>query len=148
MRQHHIYWHCQLFCKILRQVVKILPSHFTVTCYPYKKVHVITKSDGKILTTCHPFCHPRQNSPATAVWSLALFSCAAFKYGSCNVTDYNHSGASSKGVPGSECRTGPRLVGCRQRVKKKKRTSSKILPSDAHLSTNNNASSIIYYMVL
>ena len=43
-------------CKILRQEVRILPSHFTVTCYPYKEVHVTAKCDGKILTTCHLFC--------------------------------------------------------------------------------------------
>ena len=45
-------------CKILRQDVRILPSHFTVTCYPYKGVHVTAKCDGKILTTCHLFCTP------------------------------------------------------------------------------------------
>ena len=37
---------------------KMLPSHFTVTCYPYKEVHVTAKCDGKILTTCHLFCTP------------------------------------------------------------------------------------------
>ena len=40
-----------LFCrgvKILWQVVKILPSVFTVTCYPCKEFHVTGKGDGKI----------------------------------------------------------------------------------------------------
>ena len=39
-------------CKILQQDVRILPSHFTVTCYPYKEVHVTAKS----------ILHPRQNT--------------------------------------------------------------------------------------
>ena len=45
-------------CKILRQDVRILPSHFMVTCYPYKEVHVTAQCDGKILITCHLFCTP------------------------------------------------------------------------------------------
>ena len=45
-------------CKILQQDVRILPSHFIVTCYPYKEVHVTAKCDGKILTTCLLFCTP------------------------------------------------------------------------------------------
>ena len=64
---HQIYQICVFFtavaelfcrgCKILRQVVRILPSHFLVTCYPYKEVHVTAKCDGKI-PTCHPLCTP------------------------------------------------------------------------------------------
>ena len=54
-------------CKILWHVVKILPSHFMVTCYPYKEVQMTTKCDGKILTMCHPFGTPQQISPAMAV---------------------------------------------------------------------------------
>ena len=54
-----------------------------------------------------------------------------------------------KEVLGSECWTGWWLVGCHLRLDKiKKRNSSKKLPSEAHLSTNDNLSSIMYYMVL
>ena len=60
-------------CKILRQDVRILPSHFTVTCYPYKEVHVTAKCDGNNLPS---ILHPRQSSPATAVYDE--FSVAAF----------------------------------------------------------------------
>ena len=57
-------------CKILRQDVRILPSHFTVTCYPYKEVHVTAKCDGKILTTCHLFC-----TPGKIVWPRQCYLC-------------------------------------------------------------------------
>ena len=40
-----------------------------------------------------------------------------------------------KGVPGSECQTGPWLVGCLLRLKKKKRMSSFFSPCEACLST-------------
>ena len=64
-------------CKILWHIVKILPSHFMVTCYPYKEVHVTAKCDGKILTTCHPFCTP---SKIVRPWQcmrciILLFTC-------------------------------------------------------------------------
>ena len=38
-------------CKILQQVVDILPSHCPVTCYSYKEVHVTAKCDCKFLLT-------------------------------------------------------------------------------------------------
>jgi len=52
-----------LFCrgaKIIWHIVRILPSYFTVTCYPYKEIHVTAKGDSKIQTTCQPFWHPHK----------------------------------------------------------------------------------------
>jgi hypothetical protein len=54
----------------------------------------------------------------------------------------------AKGVPGSECQTGPRLVGCCWRLEKKNWTSSIFLLSEARLSTNDDGISIIYYIEL
>ena len=53
-----------------------------------------------------------------------------------------------KGVPASECRTGPQLVGCCQRLEKKKMDIIFFLLSEAHLSTKDNVISIVYYIEL
>ena len=47
----------------------------------------------------------------------------------------HYSSEKLKGVLGSECRTGGRLVGCRQRLEKKKKDFINFLPDEAFLST-------------
>jgi len=53
-----------------------------------------------------------------------------------------------KGVPGSECQTGGRLVGCRWSLEKKKKNFINFWPDRALLSTNVNYISSIYYIEL
>jgi len=53
-----------------------------------------------------------------------------------------------KGVPGSECRTGGRLVGCRWSLEKKKMDFINFWPDRALLSTNVDYISSIYYIEL
>ena len=54
----------------------------------------------------------------------------------------------SKGVPGSECRTGGQLVGYRWSLEKKKKDFINFLPDEAFLSPNVNDISSIYYIEL
>ena len=51
-----------------------------------------------------------------------------------------------KGVPGSQCRTGGQLVGCRWSLEKKKKDFINFLPDEALLSPNVNYISSIYYI--
>jgi len=53
-----------------------------------------------------------------------------------------------KGVPGSECQTGGRLVGCRWSLEKKKMDFINFWLDRALLSTNVNYISSIYYIEL
>jgi len=53
-----------------------------------------------------------------------------------------------KGVPGSECHTGGRLVGCHWSLEKKKMDFINFWPDQALLSTNVNYISSIYYIEL
>ena len=49
--------------------------HFTVTCYPYKEVHVTAKMWWQNSNNLPSILHPQQNSPATVVPAKSDTSC-------------------------------------------------------------------------